>query len=86
MKDIWTMSLADYLEIYEGAYQLAKERGRKAGDNIETEFFEIAKKWKMAKNIKHLGTTDMDSDLLLGNIREETKAKVLDLTKGGKHV
>jgi hypothetical protein len=33
---------------------------------------------------KPLGATEMDKDLILGNLREETKLKILDLTKKEK--
>jgi hypothetical protein len=63
----------------EEAIVLGKERGKKIGDNIEAEFFEIVEKRGIA--IKHLGQTAMDKDLLIGNMREELKCKILDMTK-----
>jgi hypothetical protein len=55
----------------EEAIILGKERGKKMGDNLEQEFFEVAEKKGMTNKIKHLGTTDKDSDLLTGDLREE---------------
>jgi len=83
MKDLWLLSIDDYLEIMEEAILLGKKRGKKEGDNLEKEFFEIAK--KKNKIPKHLGQTEYDKDLLLGNLREETKMKILDLTKDGEN-
>jgi hypothetical protein len=78
MNNIWTMSLEDYIKVMEEAMILAKNNGKKVGDNIEGEFFEIAKK----KNLipKYLGRTGMDKDLILGNLREETHLKIFDAT------
>jgi hypothetical protein len=81
MNNIWTLSIADYIKIMEEAIILGKERGKKEGDNIEQEFFEIVKKRGMTDKIKHLGITEMDKDLFLGNLREETKLKILDLSE-----
>jgi len=80
MNNLWTTDLDTYITIMEEAIILAKQRGKKPGDNIEVEFFEIAKKKESMTKIKHLGATDMDKDLLLGNLREETHKKILDLT------
>jgi hypothetical protein len=79
MNNIFMMNISDYLEIMEEAIILGKERGKKEGDNLEQEFFEIAKKKNKFPN--YLGATEMDKDLILGNLREETKLKILDLTK-----
>lgn len=70
-----------YLQLMEEAIVLGKERGKKEGDNLELEFLEIANKKGLVDKIKHLGQTEMDKDLILGNLREETKLKILDLTK-----
>lgn len=67
---IWQADIDTILEVYE----LAKQRGKKPGDDISKEFLEIMKK----KNIKPIGTTDKDIDLLAGDLREEGK-KVLNL-------
>jgi hypothetical protein len=83
MNNIWSISLEDYIEIMEEAIKLGREHGKKEGDNLEEEFFEIAK--KKNKMPKHLGATNMDKDLLLGNLREETKLKILDLTQEKKN-
>ena len=76
MNDIWTTSVGDFLEIYEEAIKLGKERGKKEGDNLEQEFFEIVNKKK--KTPKHIGQTEMDKDLLVGNLRENGH-KILDI-------
>jgi hypothetical protein len=60
----------------EEAIILGKERGKKEGDNLEKEFFEIAE--KKNKIPKHLGTTEMDIDLIAGNLREKG-LKILNL-------
>ena len=76
MNNIWTTSISDFLEIYEEAIKLGKERGKKEGDNLEQEFFEIAN--KKNKIPKHIGQTEMDKDLLVGNLRENGH-KILDI-------
>jgi hypothetical protein len=76
---VWTCSLDDYIEIMEQTIILGKEHGKSEGDNLIPEFFEIAK--KLGKAPKCLGATEMDKDLLMGNIREDLKIKILDLTK-----
>jgi hypothetical protein len=78
MNNIWTLSIEDYLTIMEEAIVLGKERGKVAGDNLEQEFFEVAEKKRMLDKIKCLGQTDMDKDLLIGNLREEG-LRILDL-------
>jgi hypothetical protein len=83
MNNIWSMSLDDYIEIIEESILLGKERGKKEGDNLEAEFYEIAKKKGLLNKIKHLGQTKMDKDLLCGNLREEG-LKILNL--GEKNV
>ena len=69
MNNLWTTNLDDFIEIMEEAIKLGKERGKKKGDNLEAEFFEIAK--KKNKMPKHLGATEKDIDLLTGDLREE---------------
>ncbi len=69
MNNIWSVSIDDYITIMEEAIVLGKQRGKKPGDNLEQEFFEIAK--KKNKLPKYIGQTEMDKDLLLGNMREE---------------
>jgi hypothetical protein len=80
MNNIWSISINDYLTIMEEAIILGKERGKKEGDNLEQEFFEVAKKKGLTDKIKHLGTTEMDKDLLCGNLREEG-LRILDLNE-----
>jgi hypothetical protein len=43
MNNIYTISIDDYLTIMEEAIVLGKERGKKEGNELETEFLEIAK-------------------------------------------
>ena len=60
-------------------YELGQKHGKKAGDNLQEEFDEI--KLMYPEKFSFLGTTKLDKDLILGNLREETKLKILDLTK-----
>ena len=64
-KYIWNITIDDYIE----AYELAKSRGKKAGDSLEVEFLEIMKK----KGKKPLGKTDKyaDVDMLTGELRDK---------------
>jgi len=78
MNNLYLINPEDYLTIMEEAIKLGKERGKKEGDNIEQEFFEVAQKLGKLNNIKHLGQTEMEKDLLIGNLREE-KIKIFDL-------
>jgi len=78
MNNLYLINPEDYLTIMEEAIKLGKERGKKAGDNLEVEFFEVAEKLGKLNNIKHLGQTEMEKDLLIGNLREEG-IKIFDL-------
>jgi len=78
MNNLFTMSISDYIEIMEEAIILGKERGKKEGDDLTQEFFEIAAKKNKLEKIKHLGQTEMDKGLIVGNLREEG-LKILDL-------
>jgi hypothetical protein len=80
VNNIWVSDLDTYIKIMEEAIVLARQRGKKEGENIEVEFFEIVQKQGLKDKVNHLGATEMDKDLLLGNIREETHKKILDLT------
>jgi len=71
MNNLFMLDIDTYIEIMEEAIKLGKERGKKEGENLEVEFFEVAEKLGKLNNIKHLGQTEMDKDLLLGNLREE---------------
>ena len=77
MNNLYLINPEDYLTIMEEAIILGKERGKKEGDNLEVEFFEVAEKLGKLNNIKHLGQTEMEKDLLIGNLREE-KIKIFD--------
>jgi len=70
MNNLFTMSISDYIEIMEEAIILGKERGKKEGDDLTQEFFEIAAKKNKLEKIKHLGQTEKDIDLLSGDLRE----------------
>ena len=78
MNNLFSMSISDYIEIMEEAIILGKERGKKEGDDLTQEFFEIAAKKNKLEKIKHLGQTEMDKGLIVGNLREEG-IKILDL-------
>ena len=80
MNDVWQISIDDYLKIMEQAIVLGKERGKKEGDNLEIEFFEVMKKLGLTKTVKHLGVTDKDSDLITGDLREEG-LKILNMNE-----
>ena len=78
MNNLFMLDIDTYIEIMEEAIKLGKERGKKEGDNIEVEFFEIAAKLGKMEKIQHLGQTEMDKGLITGNLREEG-LKILDL-------
>ena len=78
MNNLYLINPEDYLTIMEEAIILGKERGKKEGENIEQEFFEIAAKLGKMEKIQHLGQTEMDKGLITGNLREEG-LKILDL-------
>ena len=78
MNNLFMLDINTYIKIMEEAIKLGKERGKKAGDNLEVEFFEVAEKLGKLNNIKHLGQTEMEKDLLIGNLREEG-IKIFDL-------
>ena len=80
MNNLFMLDIDTYIEIMEEAIKLGKERGKKEGENLEVEFFEVAEKLGKLNNIKHLGQTEMDSQLLKGNLEEEG-LRILDLTK-----
>lgn len=71
---VWTTDVITMTEVYE----LAIKHGKKEGESIEDEFFEVMKKKK--DKFKCLGTTDKDSDLLTGDLRE-AGLKVLNLNE-----
>jgi predicted ATP-grasp superfamily ATP-dependent carboligase len=78
MNNLFSMNISDYIEIMEEAIILGKERGKKEGDDLTQEFFEIAAKKNKLEKIKYLGQTEMDKGLIVGNLREEG-LKILDL-------
>jgi hypothetical protein len=81
MNHIWQIDINDYLEIMEGAIALGKKRGKKEGDNLEEEFFIIAK--RKNKLPKHLGATELNKEELIDQYKLAGN-KILDLTKKGK--
>jgi hypothetical protein len=75
LNNLFWIDRETYLKIIE----LAKQHEKQTGESIQEEFDEIKNLYP--EKFKFLGTTDMDKDLLLGNLREETKLKILDLTQ-----
>jgi hypothetical protein len=71
-KAIWTMDINTYIEIVE----LAQAHGKKQGENLQEEFEEVLS--RKQNQIKFLGVTDQDKDLLIGNLRENG-VKIMDL-------
>lgn len=69
MKFIYSLPSDKFLEIYEEAIKLAKERGREVGSDIGDIFFEIVE--KKGITAEYLGKTDKDIDLLTGDLREQ---------------
>ena len=80
MNNVWTITIEEFLPIYEEAILLGIKRGKKVGDNIEKEFFEILKKYNKENKLKYLGKTKQDSDLLTGNLREKG-LKILNINE-----
>lgn len=78
MNNLWTLDINTYIEIMEKAILLGKERGKIEGENLEKEFFEIAEKKGLTNKIKHLGQTELDKDMIVGNLRENG-LKILNL-------
>ena len=78
MNNIWTLDINTYIEIMEEAIKLGKERGKIEGENLEKEFFEVAEKKGLTNKIKHLGQTELDKDMIVGNLRENG-LKILNL-------
>ncbi len=69
---LWMTDVNTMLEVY----QLAKDRGKKAGDSVQDEFIEIME--KKQDKFKILGVTDKDIDILAGELRDR-KMKILNL-------
>ena len=65
MNNLWAIDIDTYFLIYD----LAKKHGKKPGDSMQAEFEEIQKKYP--EKFRHVGNTDMDIDLLKGNLEEE---------------
>lgn len=67
-KVLMMLSGQEVLEVYEEAVKRALKNGKKTGESIEEEFFEVMKEKKIAGTI--IGSTDKDIDLLTGDLRE----------------
>jgi hypothetical protein len=78
MNHIWSISIDDYIEIMDEAIILGKERGKVEGDNLEEEFFEIAK--NKNKLPKHLGATELNKEELIREYKFNG-LNILNLTK-----
>jgi hypothetical protein len=78
MSYAYSISAEDLLKIYPEAVVLAKEHGKKEGDDFGEEMFIIAKKYGI--NIDPIGCTEKDASLLTGDLREEGK-KVINLNE-----
>jgi hypothetical protein len=78
MNNLFMMTIGDFLPIFEEAIELAKSRGKKEGENFEQEFFEVAKRKEMLNTMKHLGQTQLDKDMLTGELRDKG-LKILNL-------
>ena len=76
MNSVFQITLDFYVELIE----LARNRGKKVGDSMESEFKELLEKYKNNDKIKHLGLTNQDIDLLTGNLREKGK-KVFNIAE-----
>jgi hypothetical protein len=76
MNNIWQITIDDYIE----AIELARSRGKVAGQSFEEEFLEIMEK----KGKKSSGSTELSQDELLKEVTSHDK-KVLSMeTKDGK--
>ena len=64
MNNMHIFDLGMYLEVVE----LALLHGKKEGDDMTAELEEVSRKY--TDKIKFIGTTDMDADMLAGNMRE----------------
>lgn len=70
--NMFMMTINIYLEIVE----LAQKHGKKPGDSMQEELEEVMMKHK--DEVKFLGQTDQDIDMVVGNMRE-SGIKVLNL-------
>ena len=78
MNYMYSISAADLSTIYPEAIELAKQHGKKVGEDFGEEFNEVAKKYNIKLNC--LGSTEMDAGLITGNLREEG-LKVLNINE-----
>lgn len=78
MNYAYTISADDLLKIYPEAVELARQRGKKPGDDFGEEFQEIAKKLNI--KITYFGQSEQDAGLITGNLRENGK-KILNLNE-----
>ena len=59
-------------------WDLAKSRGKVAGDSVQEEFEELLKLYPKA--VTFLGQTEQDVDMMTGNLREKN-VKVLNINE-----
>jgi hypothetical protein len=78
MNDMWLITA----EIYEEIINLALAHGKKTGDSMQEEFEEVKKRHQ---EIKHLGTTNKDIDILTGEFRDKGN-KVLNLNEEERRI
>jgi len=74
MNAVWQINL----EIYKEIIELAQKHDKREGESIQEEFEEVMK--NHASEVKFIGTTDKDIDMLTGDLRENGK-KVLNLNE-----
>ena len=72
MNNMHIVDLVMYLEVVE----LALLHGKHEGEDMTAELEEVSRKY--TDKIKFIGTTDMDADMMTGNMRENGY-KVLNL-------
>lgn len=77
LNNIFITDIETILEVYE----LAKSHGKKEGDNVQAEFNEVIK--RHPEKFGYLGATEMDKDLLGGNLRE-SGLKIINLSEINK--
>jgi hypothetical protein len=67
MNNLQSLFITDIDTILE-IYELAKSRGKKAGENCQEEFDEILK--KKPERFTYIGDSEQDLDMIGGNLRE----------------
>jgi len=74
LNHLFMLDLETYLEVC----KLAQQNGKKSGESMQQEFEEVIKKKK--NKVKYLGATELDIDLLAGNMRENG-LKILNMNE-----